>query len=107
MKPLDDLYELFTPYEIAAGAILIQIIFVAVAIVFVVTGRHSAAVLAAGAALAVGLFARFAVRSPRCGKSPMRYYMTAWGEERGGVPMGERQWPERRCSRFGTALDVR
>ncbi|MBV9929984.1 MAG: hypothetical protein JO013_03460 [Alphaproteobacteria bacterium] len=107
MRPFDDLYELFSPYEIAAGAVLIQIVFIAAGGLFLFAGRQPAGLLAFLPAIVAGLFADLGVRCPGCGKSLMRYYMTARGEERGGLPMGHRPWPERRCSRCGTPVDLR
>jgi hypothetical protein len=106
VNPLRELRQVFAPYEIAAGAVVIQITFIAVGIAFLFVGRQPAGFILLLPAVPAGMFAQLGVHCPRCGKSPMRFYMTAWGEERGGLPMGQRGWPERRCSSCGTALDI-
>jgi hypothetical protein len=106
VNPFRALREVFAPYELAAGAVLIQMAFIVTGLALLFIGRGPSALLAFLPALAAGMFASLAVSCPGCGKSPLRFYITAWGEERGGLPMGQRAWPERRCSSCGTALDI-
>lgn len=106
MNPLRELRQVFAPYEIAAGAVVIQVAFIVAGLASLFAGRPPAAFLLFLPAVPAGMFAQLGVHCPGCGKSPMRYYMTAWGEEQGGLPMGQRAWPERRCSSCGTALDI-
>jgi hypothetical protein len=106
VRPLDELRKTFAPYELALGAVLIQIAFLFTGFAFLFLGRGPVVLLAFVPSVAAGMFAHLAVHCPRCRKSPMRYYMTARGEARGGLPMGQRAWPERRCSSCGTSLDI-
>jgi hypothetical protein len=105
LNPLKPLREVFAPYEIAAGAVCVQCAFGLAGVALIFAGRTGAFPLLFLSVVAA-VFPHVAVSCPRCGKSPMRYYMTPWGEQRGGMPMGKRWWPERRCSSCGTELDI-
>ena len=107
MKPGWNPRELFPPYQLAAAGMWVHLILFAAAILLVVVGRSLLAfILAALIAVIVRMTAEWGVACPVCGKPVMRYYLTGWGEERGGTPLGRRLWPERECSSCRAPLDI-
>jgi len=106
VSPIRLLRQSFTPYELACIATLAPYVGFAIGALLSATTHHSSALwvmlVLAGT---VAAFCLFASTCPECGKSPLRFYLTAAGERRGGEPMGGRAWPERECSHRRTRLD--
>lgn len=104
MKPLRALREIFSPYELAAGAMLVCYLLWAGAFTFLFALHSRGGLALAVLAVLAGLAARFGTACPGCGKSPLKLFLVNDERRLDGLLYVIRPWPERECSSCGTRL---
>ena len=101
----DRLERNFSPYELARMKVLIGGPMAIACIAAFMTGRAVGGIVLTMLAMAMLIVLTMASRCPTCGKTPFARDGFNWFELY-VLKAGQRFWPERRCSRCGTALDV-
>lgn len=95
----------FSPYELAVMSLTIGPPLLIISFIAFLTGRIAGGIALGALALAIHFVFRAASECPACGKAPFIESGFSWFELY-VLKGGQRIWPERRCSRCGTALDV-
>lgn len=104
MKPLRELRRLFSPYELAAGGMLVTYFLWVGAFAFLFALHSAGWLFLAVLAVLANLAARFGTACPGCGKSPLKLFLVTDERRLGGLLYIVRPWPERECSSCGTRL---
>jgi len=106
MNLVREIRELFTPYELAAAAVLINVAALIGTVLLMATEQAVAvaALVVLDLLLCVPLY--FISRCPTCGKSPLKFFLTNRERGFGSLLFVHRWWPERECSSCRTSLDV-
>ena len=106
MSLIGQIRSSFTRYEIAAAGVGLSLLFVLVgAAMFLIGASIGSTIVAWALAVVIRLATELLSLCPTCGKSPM---LRARGEVSWALYMmaNGRLWPERQCSKCGTALDA-